>query len=38
MTSLVKCFAILDSFARAGRSMDAQMRQFHAQLAPLFGG
>jgi tetratricopeptide (TPR) repeat protein len=37
MASLAKCFAILDSFARAGRPMDAQMRQLHAQLAPMFG-
>ncbi len=36
MESLAKCFAILDSFAREGRPMDAQMRQLHAQLAPMF--
>jgi hypothetical protein len=38
MASLAKCFAILDSFARAGRPMDPQMRQLHSQLAPMFGG
>ena len=32
------CFAILDAFAREGRPMDPQMRQLHAQLAPMFAG
>ena len=31
-----KCFAILDSFARAGRPMDAQMRNLYEKLKPLF--
>lgn len=34
--SLTKCFALLDAFARAGRPMDAQMRNLHAQLKPMF--
>ena len=36
--SLTACFAILDSFARENRPMDAQMRQLHAQLKPMFSG
>jgi tetratricopeptide (TPR) repeat protein len=36
VASLRECFAILDSFARAGRPMDAQMRQLHGQLKPMF--
>jgi hypothetical protein len=36
IASLVKCFAILDSFARGGRPMDPQMCQLHAQLKPIF--
>ena len=34
--SLAACYAILDSFAKAGRPMDAQMRGLHAKLKPLF--
>jgi hypothetical protein len=34
--SLAAGFAILDSFAWEGRPMDAQMREPHAQLKPLF--
>jgi hypothetical protein len=34
--SLAKCFSILDSFARSGRPMDAQMRGLYSQLQPLF--
>jgi tetratricopeptide (TPR) repeat protein len=36
LASLAACFAILDSFAEAGRPMDAAMRQLHAELKPLF--
>ena len=36
MANLAKCFAILDSFARKGRPMDAQMRQLYEQLKPVF--
>jgi len=38
MRSLAACFAILDSFARAGRPMDAEMRELHARLLPSFAG
>ncbi len=34
---LKECFEILDSFAREGRPMDAQMRQVHEMLKGLFG-
>jgi hypothetical protein len=34
--SLAACFGILDSFVRAGRPMDAQMRQLHAELKCVF--
>ncbi len=34
--SLAACFAILDSFAKAGRPMDAQMRGLYEKLKPLF--
>jgi hypothetical protein len=36
IATLANCFAILDSFARAGRPMDPPMRQIHAQLKPMF--
>ena len=34
--SLAACFAILDSFAKAGRPMDAPMRRLYEKLKPLF--
>jgi tetratricopeptide (TPR) repeat protein len=34
--SLKACFNILDSFVRAGRPMDAQMRRLYDQLKPQF--
>jgi tetratricopeptide (TPR) repeat protein len=34
--SFAKCFAILDDFVKRGRPMDAEMRDLHSQLQPLF--
>ncbi|MEQ1713027.1 MAG: hypothetical protein ABL908_16720, partial [Hyphomicrobium sp.] len=34
---LSRCFAILDGFHKAGRPMDPQMRQLHAQLTGMMG-
>lgn len=36
MQSLTACFAMMDSFARQGRPMDAQMRALYEQLKPQF--